>query len=180
RAKAQPGTLNYATSGSGGALQLVTLLFLQAAGLQMQEVPYRGSAPAAQDLVAGRLSLLYDASITSFPLALAGQARALAVSSTRRSVVMPDVPTIVEAGYPDAVFSVWQAVLAPRGTPQPIIDAMQQAITAVLAEPALRQRFIELGAETVLGNTPAEAQRYVAAEMDRWQAVLRTAGVQPQ
>jgi tripartite-type tricarboxylate transporter receptor subunit TctC len=179
-ARARPNGLTYATSGSGGALQLVSLLFLQAAGLQMQEVPYRGSAPAAQDLIAGRLEMLYDAGITAFPLATSGQARALAVSSTRRSAVMPAVPTIGEAGFPAASFSVWQGVLAPRGTPQPVIDAMQRAIAGVLAEPALRQRLTELGAETILGNPPAEAQRYVAAEMDRWQGVLRAAGIQPQ
>jgi tripartite-type tricarboxylate transporter receptor subunit TctC len=180
QARAQPNALTYASAGSGGALQLVSLLFLQAAGLQMQEVPYRGSAPAMQDLIAGRLHMLYDAGITAFPLATTGQARALAVSSARRSAVMPDVPTIGEDGFPTATFSVWQGVLAPRGTPQPIIDGMQQAIAGVLAEPALRRRLTELGAETILGNSPAEAQRYVAAEMERWQGVLRAAGIQPQ
>ncbi|UFN48976.1 tripartite tricarboxylate transporter substrate binding protein [Roseomonas sp. OT10] len=180
RVRAAPGEFSYGSTGTGGALQLVSLLFLKAAGLKMEEIPYRGSAPTAQDLVAGRLGMLYDAGVTAFPLAQGGQARALAVSSAERSKVMPDVPTIGEAGFPAATFSVWQGILAPAGTPQPIVDRLRQEVAAILAEGSLRQRFAELGAERIITNTPAEARQYVDAEMDRWARVLREAGIQPQ
>jgi tripartite-type tricarboxylate transporter receptor subunit TctC len=180
RLRARPGAYAYGTAGSGGALQLVSLLFLKAANLQMEEVPYRGSAPAVQDLLSGRLEMLYDAGVTAFPLAQSGQARALAVSSAQRSSIMPDLPTMAEAGFPDATFSVWQGILAPTGTPQPIIDRMQREVAAILADGPLRQRFAELGAERIIANTPAEARRYVDAEMERWASVLREAGIRPQ
>ena len=180
RVRAKPGEYSYGSTGTGGALQLVSLLFTKTAGLRMEEVPYRGSAPAAQDLIAGRVEMLYDAGVTGFPLATSGQARALAVSSAQRSAVMPDVPTVAEAGFPAAAFSVWQAVLAPTGTPAPILERLQQEIAAVLAEGTLRTRLTELGAERIVTNTPAEARAYVDAEMTRWEAVLREAGVRPQ
>ena len=180
RVRAKPGEYSYGSTGTGGALQLVSLLFAKAAGLRMEEVPYRGSAPAAQDLVAGRIEMLYDAGVTGFPLATSGQARALAVSSAQRSAVMPDVPTVAEAGFPEATFSVWQGVLAPSGTPAPILEKLQQEIAAILAEGSLRTRLTELGAERIVVNTPAEARAYVDAEMARWEGVLREAGVRPQ
>jgi tripartite-type tricarboxylate transporter receptor subunit TctC len=180
RVRAKPGEYSYGSTGTGGALQLVSLLFTKAAGLRMEEVPYRGSAPAAQDLVAGRMEMLYDAGVTGFPLATSGQARALAVSSAQRSAVMPDVPTVAEAGFPEATFSVWQGVLAPSGTPAPILEKLREEIAAILTEGPLRTRLIELGAERIVVNTPAEARAYVDAEMARWQGVLREAGIRPQ
>ncbi|WP_338665312.1 tripartite tricarboxylate transporter substrate binding protein [Pararoseomonas sp. SCSIO 73927] len=180
RVRAKPGEYSYGSTGTGGALQLVSLLITRAAGLRMEEVPYRGSAPAAQDLISGRLEMLYDAGATAFPLATAGQARALAVSSAGRSAVMPDVPTVAEAGFPEATFSVWQGLLAPAGTPQPIVERLQVEVAAALAEGSLRARLVELGAERILASTPAEARAYVDAEMERWERVLREAGVRPQ
>jgi tripartite-type tricarboxylate transporter receptor subunit TctC len=180
RARANPGRLTYASSGTGGALQLVTLLVIRAARIQIEEVSYRGSAPAYQDLIAGRLDLLYDAALSALPQAAQGQVRALAVSSAQRSRAAPNLPTIGEAGFPDATFSVWQALLAPRATPAPILARMQAAIAAVLAEPAIATRLTELGAERLIGNSNAEAAAYVGAEISRWTNVLREAGVQPQ
>lgn len=180
RARARPEGLSYASAGAGGALQLVSLLLLQAAGIRMTEVSYRGSAPAVQDLIAGRLDMLYDAGPSAFPVALSGQARALAVSGPARSPVMPDVPSVAEAGFPAATFSVWQVVLAPARTPPAILERMNREIAAVLGDGPLRSRLIEMGAERVVANSLPEAGRYVADEMTRWGAVLRAAGVQPQ
>ena len=180
RLRAAPDRLTYASAGAGGALQLVSLLFQRAAGVRMTEVSYRGSAPAMQDLVAGRLDMLFDAGISAFPVALSGQARALCVSGATRSPVMPDVPTIAEAGFPAGTFSVWQVVLAPARTPPEILERMQREIAVILGDGPLRARLIEMGAERILANDPAEARRYVDAEMTRWAAVLREAGVQPQ
>ncbi|RKK05869.1 tripartite tricarboxylate transporter substrate binding protein [Pseudoroseomonas wenyumeiae] len=180
RVRAKPGEYAYGSTGTGGALQLVSLLLTKAAGLKMEEVPYRGSAPAAQDLIAGRVEMLYDAGVTGFPLATAGQARALVVSSAQRSAVMPDVPTVAEAGYSAATFSVWQGIMAPAGTPASIVEKVREEVAAILAEGTLRQRLTELGAERIVTNTPAEAKTYVEAEMVRWEQVLREAGVKPQ
>jgi tripartite-type tricarboxylate transporter receptor subunit TctC len=176
-AKANPERLTYGSTGGGGALQLVALLFLRAAGIRMTEVPYRGGAPAALDLANGSLDMLYDAGLTGFGLAQGGRARALAVSGPQRSPVMPDVPTMAELGFPDATFMVWQAILAPAATPAPVMSRIQQEVAAVLAEPAARTRLGELGAERLVGNTPAQAQAFVAAEMAKWATILREAGV---
>jgi tripartite-type tricarboxylate transporter receptor subunit TctC len=176
-AKANPERLTYGSTGGGGALQLVSLLFLRAAGIKMTEVPYRGGAPAALDLANGSLDMLYDAGLTAFGLAQGGRARALAISGPQRSPVMPDVPTMAELGLPDATFMVWQAVFAPGTTPAPVLARIQEAVAAVLAEPATRTRLTELGAERLVGNTPEAAQRYVAEEMEKWAVILREAGV---
>ena len=179
-ARAAPGRLTYATTGAGGVLQLVSLVFLHAADIRLEEVPYRGSAPAALDLAAGRLDMLYDAGLTGFQLARGGQARALAVSAGQRSPVMPDVPTIGEAGFPEAVFSVWQLLAAPASMPPAVQERLNRETAAVLAEPAIRTRLGDLGADRILGHSLPEARRYVAAEMTRWEAVLRAAGVEPR
>lgn len=179
-ARANPGRLSYGSTGGGGALQLVTLLLMRAAGVQLTEVAYRGGAPAATDLAAGTLDILYDAGLTGFALAREGRARALAVSGPERSPVMPEVPTVAEAGFPAATFMVWQAVLAPRATPEPVVAAIHAAAAAALADPALARRLAELGAERLPATPPAEADRFVAGEIARWTAILREAGLRPQ
>ncbi|OYW21067.1 MAG: hypothetical protein B7Z52_01375, partial [Burkholderiales bacterium 12-64-5] len=176
-ARANPEKLSYGSTGGGGALQLVSLLFLRAAGLRMTEVPYRGGAPAALDLASGTLDMLYDAGLTGFALAKGGRARALALSGPSRSPVMPELPTMAELGFPDATFMVWQGIFAPGGTPDPLLARLQAAVAAVLAEPATRARLMELGAERLVGNPPAEAQAFVTAEMAKWATILREAGV---
>jgi len=178
--RARPGQLSYGSGGNGSSTHTVVELFKQVALVDIQHVPYRGSAPAAQDLAAGRLDMLYDAGATAFPLAQGGLARALAVSGPRRSAVMPDVPTIGEAGFPQATFMVWQALLAPRGTPPEVVAALHAALRAVLAEGRLRARLTELGAEGIPASPPEEAAAFVRAEMARWQAVLCAANIQPQ
>jgi tripartite-type tricarboxylate transporter receptor subunit TctC len=178
--RAHPGKYSYVSAGGGGALQLVTLLFLKAAGLHMEEIAYRGSAPAVPDLAAGTVDMMYDAGATGFQLAKNGQARALAVSSAQRSPVMPDVPTMAEAGFPAATFAVWQLFMAPAATPDAIVIRLQQEVAAVLADPAVQARLAELGAERLIGNSPAEAQAFVAAEIEKWTGILREAGIRPQ
>jgi len=179
-ARANPRRLSYGSTGGGGSLQLVTLQLIRAAGVQLTEVAYRGGAPAAADLANGTLDILYDAGLTGFGLARDGRARALAVSGPERSPVMPDVPTVVEAGFPDARFMVWQAILVPTATPDAVVSAIHAAAAAALQDPAVRRRLGELGAERIPATPPAEAQRFVAAEVARWATVLREAGVQPQ
>jgi tripartite-type tricarboxylate transporter receptor subunit TctC len=180
RARATPGGMRYASAGNGGALQLVSLLFLHAAGLQMQEVAYRGSAPAVLDLAAGRIDMLYDAGITGFASVQGGQARALAVSAPQRSPVMPDVPTVGEAGFPGATFSVWQVIMAPSSMPEAAQRVLQAETAAVLGEEAARRQLQTLGVDRIVANTPGEARTYVTAEIARWEAILKEAGIEPQ
>ncbi len=178
--RAEPGKYTYVSAGGGGALQLVSLLFLRAAGLRMEEVAYRGSAPAVPDLSAGAVSMMYDAAATAFQLARNGQARALAVSSPQRSQVAPDVPSVVEAGFPAAAFTVWQCFIAPRATPDAIVNRLQTELAAVLADPVVKTRMAELGAERLIGNTPAEADAFMQAETAKWAVILREAGIRAQ
>ncbi|WP_431285347.1 Bug family tripartite tricarboxylate transporter substrate binding protein [Humitalea sp. 24SJ18S-53] len=178
--RAEPGKFEYGTTGGGGALQLAALLFLRASNTQMIEVPYRGGSPATLDLAAGRIAMLYDAGLTAFATARGGQARALAVSSPRRSAVAPDVPTVAEAGFPDATMVVWQAVMAPAATPTPIQDRIAASIATTLADTELAARLAGLGAERLVGGTPAEARVYVATETARWEPIMRAAGVTAQ
>ncbi|MDB5375889.1 MAG: Tripartite-type tricarboxylate transporter, receptor component TctC [Rubritepida sp.] len=175
--RAAPDRYTYGTTGGGGTLQLVSILLLQAAGLRMTDVPYRGSGPAYLDLTAGTLDMLYDASASSLPLVQSGQVRGLAVSTPRRAASLPDLPSVAEA-YPAAAFSVWQTICAPTGTPAPIIARLHREIGAVLVE--LRARLTELGVERIVGNTPEEAANYIAEETRRWPAVFRAAGIQAQ
>lgn len=179
-ARREPGRLTYGSTGGGGALQLVSLLFVQTAGISLTEIPYRGGAPAATDLAAGRLDMLFDAGLTGFALARGGQARALVVSSAERSPVMPEVPSVAEIGLADAVFTVWQAVLVPTAMPEAAVATLHAALVRALADERLRRRLAELGAERVIANDPAAAQAFVAAEIDRWRRILARAGVQPQ
>lgn len=170
-ARRAPDHLTFGSSG-GGALQLTALGFLRAAGIRMTEVAYRGSGQAVPDLANGRLDMMFDSGVAGFALARSGQVRALAVTSPRRSAVMPDLPTMAEIGLPEASFSLWQMLMAPSATPAELVDRIRLAFVQALTDPSIRDRLAELGAERVIGNTPAEAQRYVVAEMVRWREVL--------
>jgi tripartite-type tricarboxylate transporter receptor subunit TctC len=174
--RAAPGRHDYGSTGGGGTLRMGALLFLRATGLRMNEVPYRGGGPAQLDLAAGRIAMLFDVGVTSFQAARGGLARAFAVTTARRSAAAPEVPTLREAGI-DAEMTVWQAVMAPAATPRPVREALQAAIAGALAEPALRSRFVELGADRVLGLSVAESEAYVAAEVARWEEILRAADI---
>jgi tripartite-type tricarboxylate transporter receptor subunit TctC len=172
-ARREPGHLSYVSTGGGGALQLCSLGFLRAAGIRMNEVAYRGSGQAAPDLASGRLDMMFDSGVAGFALARSGRARALAVSSPRRSSVVPEVPTLEEAGFGAATFSLWQMLMAPATTPPALLARINQAFVAAITDPAIHQRLTDLGAERIVANTPEEAQRYFAAEMARWREILQ-------
>ena len=171
-ARANPGKWDYGSTGGGGTLAMGALLFLRAADLQLNEVPYRGGGPAQLDLAAGRIAMLFDVGVSSFQTARSGLARAFAVTSARRSPAAPEVPTLREAGL-DAEMTVWQAVMMPAATPLALREALQAQIAAALATPALQARFAELGADRVLGLSVADSATYIAAEVARWERILR-------
>jgi len=172
--RAAPGTYDYGSTGGGGTLGMAALLFLKATGVVMNEIPYRGGAPATLDLAAGRIALVYDVALTGFQTARGGQARAFAVTSPARSASAPDVPTWREIGV-DAEMVVWQAVFAPSGTPAPILAALHAAIGKVQADPAMQRKWTELGVDRVLALPPPEAAGYVAREVERWEALMPAA-----
>ena len=169
--RANPGRYDYGTTGGGGTLQMAAILFLRATGAQMNEIPYRGGAPATLDLVAGRIALQFDTGVTGFQTHRAGQARALAVTTPQRSRFAPEVPTWREIGV-DAEFTVWQGVFAASATPPAVREALHAAIRRALQAEATQRRFAELGADSVFNGSMADAERVVTAEFARWEQLL--------
>ena len=179
-AKARPQTLaNYGSAGTGTVFHLTGELFKQLTGLQLQHVPYRGGAPTITALLAGEIPLAFETMLALQPHVRAGTLRALAVTSPRRSAIMPDIPTTAEAGVPTLVADNSYALFAPAGTPALILARLHDATIAALALPGVREQLREQGAE-VVGGSPADLAAYVTAEIPKWAALAHQAGVQPQ
>jgi tripartite-type tricarboxylate transporter receptor subunit TctC len=179
-AKARPQTFaNYGSAGTGTVFHLTGELFKQLAGLQLQHVPYRGGAPTVTALLAGEIPLAFETMLALQPHVRAGTLRALAVTSPRRSAIMPEIPTTAEAGFPALVADNSYALFAPAGTPAPILARLHDATIAALSLPEVHDQLREQGAE-VVGNSPADLAAYVAAEIPKWAALAHQAGVQPQ
>ena len=178
-AKANPQVLaNYGSAGTGTVFHLTGELFKQLTGLQLQHVPYRGGAPTVTALLAGEIPLAFETMLALQPHVRAGTLRALAVTGARRSVIMPEIATTAEAGFPSLVVDNSYALFAPASTPAPILTRLHDATTDALALPEVRDQLREQGAE-VVGNSPAELATYVAAEIPKWAALARQAGVKP-
>lgn len=175
-ARSKPGGLSFATSGNGGAGHLGGESIKAATGIDMVHVPYRGSAPAIGDVVAGQVPV----SIADVPLARphvrAGALRPIALAAAQRSAALPDTPTFAELGIPKVDFSVWVGFLAPAGTPKAIVDKLNREIVAIVREPAMTARLLELGFE-VVASTPAEFDRTMKADQETYGAVVRKAGI---
>lgn len=169
--RAEPGRFDYGSTGGGGTLGMAALLFTTAAGLRMNEVPYRGGAPATLDVAAGRIAMVFDVALTGFQTARGGQARAFAVTGPRRSPAAPDVPTWREIGV-DAEMQVWQALFVPAATPVPVRAALHAAVARVQADPAVQRRWAELGVDRAMALPPAESEAYIAAEVARWERIM--------
>src|SRR5262245_39437059 len=177
-AKAKPGELNYASVGNGTAVHLATELFRQRAGIDVVHVPYKGSAPALTDLVAGRTSMMFVNVLSARSFVESGQLRALAIGTAQRSAVMPAVPTVAETGMPGFQAVVWFGLLAPAATPQPIVDRLNAVAAKHLATPDFKQKLAEQAAEAV-PSTPQQFSALIKAEIETWASVIRAAGVQP-
>jgi tripartite-type tricarboxylate transporter receptor subunit TctC len=175
-AKANPGRISYGSGGIGTSVHLSGELFKRMTGIEMTHVPYRGSAPALQDVIAGRLDLIFDNVTPALPHVRAGSARGLAVTTRKRVPAVPDLPTIAEAGVPGFDVSSWFAFFLPAKTPAPIIAKMHADIVAALAHPPVKERLEPLGAALV-GSTPEELARHIKSEMDKWGPVIREAGI---
>ncbi len=177
--RAEPGRFDYGSTGGGGTLGMAALLLTATAGLRMNEVPYRGGAPATLDLAAGRIAMVFDAAVTGLQTARSGQARALAVTGPRRSPAAPDVPTWREIGV-DAEMLLWQALFVPAATAMPVRAALHAAVARVQADPALQRRWADLGVDRALALPPTESEAYVAAEVARWERVVGERRTRPE
>ena len=175
-AKEKPGGLNFSSSGNATPSHFMLERFKLSAGVNITHVPYKGSAPALTDIVAGRV----DGTIDSMPALLsqvrAGKVRALAVSGRQRAAQLPDVPTLAESGFPDLVVNTWFGLAVPAGTPADLVQRLAQEAQAVVAIPDVRARFDELSF-AASPMTPAETQRFMQAEIERWAPVVRAAGI---
>jgi tripartite-type tricarboxylate transporter receptor subunit TctC len=175
-AKVSAGKISYGSGGIGTSVHLSGELFKRMTGIEMTHVPYRGSAPALQDVIAGRLDLIFDNITTGLPQVRSGNARALAVTSRQRAAVAPEFPTIAEAGVPGFDVSSWFAFFVPAKTPRPIIDKIHNDVVAALAHPPVRERLEPLGA-TIVGSTPEELAHHLQSEMDKWGPVISEAKI---
>jgi tripartite-type tricarboxylate transporter receptor subunit TctC len=170
-----PGGLVYASSGNGSTIHLSAELFASMTRLPMTHVPYRGSGPAMADLLAGRVALMFDNLPSALPHVREGRLRALAVTAARRSPMLPDVPTIAEAGVPGYEATSWFGLFVPAGTPRDIVERMAREMAAFARRTEVAERIRALGAEPVT-NTPDEFAAMVRAEIDKWGAVVRASG----
>ncbi len=177
-AKAHPDQLNYASQGSGTTSHLTAEMFKAMAGIRMTHVPYKGSAPALTDLLAGQVDVMFDNLGVSLQHVKSGKLKALAVGSTRRVASLPDVPTVAEAGLPGFVAVAWFGVVAPPRTSPGIAAKLSAAIAEALKQPEVQKRLAELSAEAV-GDTPAAMAAFMKEETERWRRVIKTANVKP-
>jgi tripartite-type tricarboxylate transporter receptor subunit TctC len=178
-AKANPNKLAVATSGRGSNPQLWALAFQQMTGTQMIDVPYKGSAVAHPDLLAGQTQVMFDAVAAVMPHVKAGKLRLLAVGGAKRSPFLPDTPTIQESGVPSYVNASWGAIIAPAKTPAAIIDKLNADIVAILNEPDTKERLAGLSAE-VVANSPSEAAAFMKSEEQRLTKLIRDVGITPE
>ena len=174
-AKANPGKLNFASSGNAAAPHLAGESFKIAAGVQMQHVPYKGSAPALTDLIGGQVQLMFDSMPSAMPHVKAGKLRPLAVTTAKRSAAVSDLPTIAEAGVPGYDISTWYGLWAPKGTPREITERIAAETAKILKLPDVRERYAALGAEPV-GSTPDEFSAYCRSELTKWAKIVKESG----
>lgn len=174
--RARPNALSYGSGGSGSSTHLVPELFKLVARVEMQHVPYRGSAPALNDTVAGTVQVMLDQLPSALGMIQGGRVRALAVTGPRRSSLLPDVPTLAEIGLPEAQATSWGAVMAPAGTPAPIVDRYNGLLREILADATVQQRLAAAGADAVF-STPTDLAATMRSESEKWSRVIREARI---
>jgi len=177
-AKARPKQLNYGSVGVGSSQHLSGLYFEQVTGVELTHVPYRNIAQYVPDLISGAVPLGFQWLPNVTAALKTGDAKPLAVTISKRMTALPDVPTTAEAGIKNYETSGWLALLAPRGTPKPIITKLNQEIAAALKDPAVRDRFVEQGSEAI-GSTPEELAKFMASETVKWRDIITKGGIQP-
>ena len=175
-AKSKPGELNFASSGIGAAAHLTMELFKYRTGINMQHIPYKGTAGALQDLVGGQINVMFDIVGPLMPQVKSGNAKAIAVTARERIPAAPDVPTMAEQGVPDFISGTWAGIIAPAGTPKEIVDRVAAEAKKALADPALQAKLVDQGIVAV-GSTPEEFRAFVVEEIARWGKVVKDANI---
>lgn len=178
-AKAKPGQIAFASSGIGGAHHLSGEMLRQVSGIDIVHVAYKGGAPAAADLLAGHVPMMFEMGYAALPSIRAGKIRALAVTSAKRLSVLPEVPTMIEAGVPGFESYNWQGVIVPAGTSREIVERLNREINAIIAQPATRDLITGTGSE-IGGGTPEAFRAMIRSETDKWAKVVRQAGIRPE
>jgi tripartite-type tricarboxylate transporter receptor subunit TctC len=174
-AKSQPGKLNYGSVGNGSASHLTMELFKEVAGLDIVHVPYPGSPQVNTAILTGQIAAGFVVPATAMPLVHSGRLKALAVTTSVRSIVLPEYPTLVEAGYPEVVSTAWQGVVAPARTPRPIVERLSCELVAVLRSEEVREKMIRLYFQPI-GTAPAGLSNLMRSEVERWGKVIRKTG----
>ena len=178
-AREKPGRLNYASNGNGSSSHLAAVMFASMAGIDIVHIPYKGLAPALTDLLGGQVQMMFSSVVAILPHVQAGRLKVLAVSGDSRLSLLPEVPTIAQAGLPGYQTSSWYGILAPAGTPKDIVAMLSAAIVGALGEPDVRQALAAEGADPV-GSTPEEFVSYIAAEKDRLGKLIRNSKIPMQ
>lgn len=173
-AKSRPAGLNYGASSS--ATQLATELFNSLAGIKMVHIPYKGAAPMMNDLLGGQIEVSFAPSVISLPHVKSSRVRALAIGDSKRSVFMPDLPTVAESGVAGYQASIWTGMLAPATTPRAIIDRLNKEVVRIVRSPELTERLVQLGSDTV-GSTPERFDKFVREEIVKWEAIAKRVGI---
>jgi tripartite-type tricarboxylate transporter receptor subunit TctC len=177
-AKAKPGELTFCSSGSGGAPHLAGEMFKNFTGTALQHVPYRGSGPAVIDLIAGRITMMFDATPSLLPNIMAGKLRPVAAASAQRHRLFPDLPTFAELGYPGMDIALWYGVAVPGGTPLPIVQRLNAELAKILEMPDVRKNLSEQGAD-LQGGSVEDFANFMRNESARWREVVRQADIKP-
>jgi tripartite-type tricarboxylate transporter receptor subunit TctC len=175
-AKSKPGALNFASSGQGSNYHMAGELLKAMTGIDIVHVPYRGSGGARTDILAGQVQMMFDSLPTMAPLVLAGQVKALATTGKERSPILPNVPTMEEAGVPGYEATLWVGLMAPAGTPKPIVDLLNAEITKILTGPDVKDILAKQGA-VGMSMTPAEFDSFIRAQIAKWEKIVTSAGL---
>ena len=178
-AKAKPGVLTFSSGGIGGSHQLSAELFELNAGISMIHVPYKSGSAALTDLMAGNVDIMFDQMYSAVPSIKAEKLRPIAITSKKRSPLLPNVPSFTELGYPKVEVLNWQGLIAPKGTPKAIIDKLNAAANEALKDPGLRELMLSQGNE-IGGGSPAEFAALIKSESIKWSAVVKTANIKPE
>ncbi len=178
-AKQRPGQITFASAGPGSSNHLTGEMLKLRAGIDIQHVPYRGDGPAMTDVIGGRISMMFATAIAAMPHIRSGALRPLGIATARRSGALPDVPTFIEQGMEGFEAASWGGVLAPAGTPEPIVRRYHAELARILAMPDVREKLAGLGAE-VVGGSPEEFAAYIRAEIDKWGQAVRASGAIPE
>ena len=178
-AKAEPGKLAYASAGPGTPYHLAGELFKTMTGTDILHVPHKNSGEARNDVMGGHVQIMFDAVTAMKGNIDAGQVRALGTTGDKRSTVLPDVPTVSEAGVPGYETTIWLGIMAPKGTPQEIVDRLNAEITKIMAKPAIREAWAKQGA-VPMTMSPAEFDAFLRRDIDKWAKVIQQAGIKVQ